>query len=301
MAAVVGDAPPEVRTALRLTGWHVAGLLAPSPFGPPEDVVGYVDAAELLDDARVDAAVVDGPGAGLLPALRAAGLLALLPDPAAADLAALQAAAGADGPPVLVGLDERWEPWARTVRAAVPLGGVPVQVTVRGWPAGAAAAAELTDLVVAWCGEVVGAVAAPAALPADRLPGGERVGWALLTSSGATVLVASDGDGPAVRISFPTARLDAAPGSVRWEGGAALPLRLPPPEVPLDLPRGVRAGLVATCSALSDARGGRDPRPYGPGDAHEPVPAQLADALAVGRVLAALRTSARTERLVPVS
>lgn len=299
--AVAGDLDT---VPLRAGGWSVRGRLAASPFaGPPEDVPGYLDAGELLEDSRVDAVALDGGTpelVALLPSLRRAGLLVLLQRPAGVDLDVLQDAQAADGPPVGVGLVERWAGWARTVRAAVPLGGPPLQVTVRGWPRGAGAAAELVDLVRLWCGDVVAAVAAPAALPARTLPDGEPVSWALLTAGGATVLVSAGGDGPSVRVSFEHARLSAAPAGARWEGGEPLPLLLPPAWVP-PAPRDVAPGLVATAAALSEAVGGRDLRPYGPGDDVEPVVAQLPDLLAVARVLAALRDSARGERLVPVS
>jgi hypothetical protein len=223
--------------------------------------------------------------AALLPRLREAGLRVLLPSPAPLDPDALRAARAVDGPASGVGLVERWEPWARTVGAAVRLGGALLQVTVRGWPRGAEAAAELLDLLGLWCGEVVAAVAAGAALPAERLPGGEAVAWAVLTGAGTTVLVSHEGPGPAVRLSFAGARLDASPDGVRWSGGDALPLLPPPAWVP-PAPRGVRPGLVATAAALAREDAGQ---------------ADLGDLLVAARVLAALRDSARTGALVPVS
>lgn len=300
-AALLGDVDP---VPLRAGGWEVRGRLAASPFSPSRDagdlrdVAGYLEAGELLADDRIDLAVVDGeqPGlAGLLPELRAAGLLVLLPGPAPRDLDLLRAARAVDGPDTGVGLVQRWEPWARTVAAALPLaGGPPVQVTVRGWPTGPAPAAELIDLVTGWCGDVVAVVAAPGPLPASTLPGGEPVHWALLTGSGATVLVSHTGPAPSVRLSFDVARLEAAPTSVRWTGGAELPL-LPMPDWVPPSPRGVPVGLVATAAALSEALGGR-PLPLRPGQAG---PADLGDLLVAGRAVEALRTSARTERLVP--
>jgi hypothetical protein len=194
-----------------------------------------------------------------------------------------------------VGLLGRWEPWALTVAAALPLvGSPPVQITVRGWPRGRQAAAELVDLAASWCGEVAAVVASPALLPADALPGGEAVSWALLTGSGATVLVSHDGPAPLVRLSFATARLEAGPGGARWTGGAELPLLLLPAWVPH--PAGTPAGLVATAAALARAVGGGDV----PASAW-PWPADLGDLLVAARVLEALRTSARTEQLVPVA
>ena len=194
-----------------------------------------------------------------------------------------------------VGMRARWQPWALTVAAALPLVGTPpVQVTVRGWPRSRDAAAELVDLLGAWCGEVAAVAAAPAPLPADALPDGLPVSWALLTGSGATVLVSHDGAQPEVRLSFPTARLEAGPGGARWTGGAQLPLLALPSWVPPA--GGSDPGLVATAAALSRAVGGGDV----PADSW-PWPADLGDLLVTARVLEALRTSARTERLVPVA
>lgn len=284
---------------LRAAGWQVAGRLAVDPFagGRFQDARGYLDAVELIEDADLDAVAVDGAVpelAAMLPRLRRAGLLLLLGAPAPLELDPLLGAAAVDGPPALVALASRWQPWSRTVAAAVPLAGPPVQVTVRGWPTGIEAAAELVDLVGLWCGEVVAAIAAPAPLPADRLPDGPLVSWALLTASGATVLVAHGGAEPLVRVSFADTRLEASADRVRWSGGDALPLLRPPPWVPLP-PHG--AALAATAATLVTAVGGGEPRPVHPG----PGPADLADLLAVARVLAALRDSARLEQATPVS
>lgn len=305
-AALVGVVDP---VGVRAGGWEVRGRLAADPFHhspahPRQDVVGYCpsfrDPAELIDDPGIDAAVVDGADpdlAELLPLLRGAGLLVLLPTPAPLSVEAVRAARAVDGPEAVVALVQRWEPWARTVAAAVPLvGGPPLQLTVRGWPAGAAAAAELGDLVAHWCGEVAAVVAAPGPLPAAALPGGEPVDWALLTASGATVLVSHAGPGPSVRLSFDTARLDAGPVGARWHGGDALPLLRPPPWVP-PAPRGVALGLVATAAALSESLGGQDLPERDDGVR----PAGLGDLLVAARVVEALRTSARTERWVPTA
>ena len=286
---------------LRAAGWRVAGRLPLTPYADPRDAPSFVDLEELLADARVDAVALDGTQPDLvrhLPALRRAGLLVLLAGPAPLTADPLLAAAAVDpAPELLVAFRSRWEPWALTVAAALPLaGGPPLQVTVRGWPAGEGPAAELVDLVRSWCGDVVAAAAAPAPLPARVLPGGQEVGWSLLTAGGATVLVAAGGGGaPVVRLSFASARLEAGPVGVRWTGGADLPL-LPVPDaraVPLPLPPGADLGLLATATALTSAVGGGDlPRGARPG------PARLPDLLAAARVLEALRTSART--MVPV-
>lgn len=171
-------------------------------------------------------------------------------------------------------------------------------MTVRGWPRGAGAAAELVDLVALWCGDVAAVTATPAEPPARELPGGEPVVWSMLTMSGATVLVAHEGAaaaGPLVRVSFAGARLEAGPAGLRWVGGAQIPL-LPPPvrTSPPGGPSPGPVGLVATAAALTGAIGGGE-LARGP-DARGPVPADLGDLLVVARVLEALRTSARSGR-----
>jgi hypothetical protein len=307
-AAVVGPVDAAALAAVAAAGWQVRGVLAPSPFAdlPLEDRVGYLDPDELCADGRVDAAVVAGEdpaAAGLLPRLRRAGLVTLLPTPAPLDVGDVLAARAVAGPEAAVGLVQRWTGWARTAAAALPLAGPPVQVTVRGWPRGPAAAAELVDVVAGWCGEVVAVAATPGPLPAERLPGGERVAWSLLTGSGATVLVAHEGPGPRVRVTTAAARLEVEPDAVRWEGGDVLPLARPPSWAP-PAPEGTDPGLVATAAALADAVGGAEVRGAeapGAGRVGVPAAAGLADLLVVARVLEALRTAARTEALVPVA
>ena len=307
--AVAGDVDVA---ALRAAGWQLRGRLQTLPYDDPLDAEPYTHVGELVEDTRLDAVALDGTApelAALLPALRRSGLLVLLPTPAPLDTDAVRAArAVQNAPDTAVGLAQRWEPWARTVGAAVPVAGEPpVQVTVRGWPRGAAAAAELVDLVTGWCGDVAGAVAAPAELPAAVLPvpgrPGARVSWALLTASGATVLVSHEGGPPLVRVSFPTARLEAGPAGARWEGGDVLPLLPPPAWVPL--PHAGSLGLVATAAALAGAvPSGELPRPTPAWPGAVPLdrgPADLSDLLVVARVLEALRASARTESLVPTA
>ncbi len=303
--AVAGSLEPGVLTA---AGWRVTGRLPATPYDDPRDSPSYVDVDELLADERVDAVALDGDQpdlAALLPAVRGAGLLVLLTGPAPLDPDLLRRARGVlDAPEVAVAFVERWEPWALTVAAALPLaGGPPLQVTVRGWPRGQAAAAELVDLVASWCGEVAAVAASPHSLPARVLPGGAQVAWSLLTGSGATVLVSHDGGPPLVRLSMSGARLEAGPLGARWEGGAELAL-LPAPDRRPDrrpAPPGTSHALLATAYALTRAVGGGAVAGRGAGgdDAPDrPQPADLGDLLVAARVLEALRTSARTGELV---
>lgn len=294
LAGAVDPAP------LRAAGWSLRGVLSQDPYVDRLDAAAYVHPFELCADPVIDAVAVDGSDrelAALLPELRASGLLLLLPTADPQDVELVRAARQVpDAADACVGLLRRWEPWTVTVAAALPLaGGTPVQMTVRGWPPGRGAAAELVDLATAWCGDVVAAVAAPAELPAAALPGGAVVSWALLTASGATVLVSHEGE-QEVRLSFAAARLTAGPGRVSWEGGAELPLGpgLPPPG--RALPSGVDPRLVSIAASLAGAVGGGDVAVD-----TWPWPADLGDLLTVSRVLEALRTSARTERLVPLA
>ena len=292
--AVAGAVDPA---PLRAAGWQLRGVLSTDPYADRLDAATYVEAGEVVTDAALDAVSVNGDDpdlAVLLPELRGSGLLLLLPTAAPLDPELVRAArAVPEAADAAVGLVRRWEPWTRVVAAALPLaGGPPVQVTVRGWPRGRQEAAELVDLISGWCGGVAAVVAAPGPLPAAELPGGAPVSWALLTDSGATVLVSHEGGPTLVRISFAAARLEAGPAGVRWEGGARLPL----PVETTWAPAGVAPGLVATAAALAAATGGRDIA-----NTDWPWPADLGDLLVVARVLEALRSSARTESLVPVA
>ena len=303
-AALIGAASDTVGQVLRAAGFAVVGALQVLPYDDPRDVPSYAAMDELLGD-HLDAVALDGADnhlVGHLPDLLAARLRVLLPTAAPKDLDVLrlcrEEAPDAD---VLVGLTERWEPWAATTTAAVPLPGEPVlQCTVRGWPRGAGPAAELVDLVRHWCGDVVTVIAAPAPLPAAELAPGVPVAWALLHETGATTLVSHEDGPPLVRLSFATARWEAGPLGARWVGGAEVPL-LPRADgdpyqddtwdaVPLPpAPPGTAPGLLCTARALA-----RAPEP----DAWTgrwPAPARLDDLQAVARVLAALRESARTE------
>lgn len=314
---------------LRAAGWLVRGALHLTPYDDLRDVPSYPGLEDLLADASLDAVALDGQDPLLarhLPTLLEHGLHVLLTSPAPLDPDVLRAARGVQGPgydagpprrvddparparsgvapaEVAVALLQRWEPWALTAAAAAPLVATPVlQATVRGWPRGLAAAAELVDLARSWCGDVVSVTAAPAPLPAPELAPGLPVAWSLLHASGATTLVSHEGAPTVVRLSFDTARLEAGPLGARWVGGPELPLLPSPdrralpddgPAAPLRLPvpPGTPAGLLGSAVSLLHAV------PLGAVDTHTwPWPGDLGDLQAISRVLAALRESARSE------
>ena len=265
------------------------GVLA-DPFALPRRVERTYDGvADLEADARGELRGVVLPAASplapALPDLLDARLPVLLADttPWEPDLLReARAVAEERDVPVAVLLRKRHTGWARLVRAATDVRPAPGQVTVRGWPRGAEAAAELVDLVRAWCGDVVAAAAVPAVLPADALPDGAPVAWALLTDRATTVLVSHEGAGPQVRLSFRDGRLVAGPGRVGWEGGDAV--------VPA-----AGDGQADVCAAFAAALRLGTPEPLGPTRTPWPWTADLAELVPVARVLAALRASARTE------
>lgn len=274
-------------------------MLPLTPYDDPADVPSYTGLDELLHDDALTAVAMDGSDplvARHLPALLAAGKHVLLTGPAPLDPALLAEARAVQGAAeVSVALLQRWEPWAVTVAAALPVVGTPVlQVTVRGWPRGADAAVELVDLCRGWAGDVVSVAAAPAPLPAAALGEGMPVAWSLLHEGGATTLVSHEGAPPLARLSFATARLEAGPLGVRWEGGAELPvLRAPLPETiepkpaaPAGTPYGLVASAVALRQAVATGLIATETWPW---------PADLGDLQVASRVLAALRESARAE------
>lgn len=312
--------------ALRAAGWQVRGALHLTPYDDPGDVASYAGLADLLDDPDLDAVCLDGTDPLLakhLPELLRHGLHVLLPSPAPLDPDLLRdcraqewdapgrivghperpARSGTTPAEVAVAFVPRWEPWALTTAAAVQIVGSPVlQATVRGWPRGVTAAAELVDLARAWCGDVVSVSAAPAPLPAQSLGEGLPVAWSLLHASGATTLVSHEGAPPVARLSFETARLEAGPLGARWVGGSELPLLAVPDRRDLDPPELLRAGspgspvgLIAAAVALRQAvpRAEIDTTRW-------PWPGDLGDLQAVSRVLSALRESARAEAPVRV-
>lgn len=299
---VLGDVDPELLDELAALGLPVRGVLRGDPFDPVSRAAArhYSGVEDLLGDARGPLRAVvlpaSSPLAPALPELLAAGLPVLLTDPAPWDpdlLRDARAAAAERDVAAAVLLRMRHEGWARLVAGGLSGRPAPQQVLVRGWPRGAAAAAELVDLVRSWCGDVVAVAAAPAELPAAALSGGEPVVWALLTARGSTVLVAHEGSGPEVRLTLPSCRLVAGPGpggwAVGWEGGEPVL-----PAAAADPTPAAFAAAVAQGTAERVGAGG-DPDRVGPHGEERPWAADLYDLLPVAGVLAALRSSARSQ------
>ena len=281
---LLGDVEPALVAELAAGGLSVRGSLALDPFGPPAGGRRYAGLDAVLADDGVRAAVLPAasPLAQALPDLLARGLPVLLADAAPWDadlLRAARAAAGEADVAAAVALQARHTGWAALVAGALSGRRSPQQVTVRGWPRGPAAAAELVDLLRGWCGDVVAAAAAPAVLPADALPDGPRVAWALLTDRGTTVLVAHEGQVAQVRLSLPPTRLLAGPDAVGWEGATTI------------APAG-REDPTVSAFAQAAAAGSAEPLEL------FPTVARPADLVPVARVLAALRASARSEAWV---
>ena len=121
-------------------------------------------------------------GSTLVATLQA-GLHTLLPEPAELGADAVRRALEAaedSGAEHAVAMQQRWRAPVARVARALDSGelGPPAQLTVRGWPTGAAPTAELLDVVTRWCGDVVAVCATPDELPARELPGGATVRWA---------------------------------------------------------------------------------------------------------------------------
>lgn len=305
--ALVSDQPDAPLLGLLTSaGWAVSGLLTADVFDgllwaaqTPGVARNYLDLPELLSDPNLDACCLSMPPADLRSTLVAtlqAGLHTLLPEPAELGADAVRRALEAaedSGAEHAVAMQQRWRgPVARVARA-LDTGalGPPAQLTVRGWPTGAAPTAELLDVVTRWCGDVVAVCATPDELPARELPGGATVRWALLTSSGATVLVAHDGAGaPLLRLSCPQGRVEveAGPGDGTLAGPAEL---LEPPAEPSRTD-----GLRSTATRLAEAviRSEGVATPYD----GWPWPSTLRDLFVVERIREALRSSALERRWV---
>ena len=200
-AALITDGSERLTASvLRDAGLDVVGLLAPEPLeslawaaeaGAPR---AYSDLGALLSD-RLEAVCVElAPPASDLVAQRAAeaGLHVLLVRAVCDDPAALRAVADvaedADLAHVVAFEDRAW-PSAPHVAASVPTLGRLTQMTVVGAPSGRLGRAEILDLTARWCGDVLAVCADPASMPARQLTAAAPVTLALLTTSGATVLV----------------------------------------------------------------------------------------------------------------
>jgi predicted dehydrogenase len=182
-------------------GADLVGLLAPEPLESLAWAAAagarhaYPDLRSLLAD-EVEALCVDldGPvGHAVARGAVHAGLHVVLTRPEADDPVQLrELVEGAQNfeVDVVAALAVRAWPTLRHAIAMVPALGALQQVTVVGWPIGRASRLELVDLVRQLCGDVLAVCAAPAAMPAADLRPGEPVTLALLTGSGATVLVA---------------------------------------------------------------------------------------------------------------
>ncbi|WP_045876987.1 Gfo/Idh/MocA family oxidoreductase [Pseudofrankia sp. DC12] len=200
-AALVTDGSERLTASLlREAGMDVVGLLAPEPLeslawaadvGAPR---AYGDLAALLSDDIEAVCIELAPPASDLIAQRAAeaGLHVLLVRAVTSDPEALRAVADVAEDADLahvVAFDDRAWPAAWHVQASVPALGRLTQMTVVGAPSGPLGRAEILDLTVRWCGEVLAVCADPAGMPAPLLTSTAPVTLALLTASGATVLV----------------------------------------------------------------------------------------------------------------
>jgi predicted dehydrogenase len=200
-AALVTDGAERLTASvLRDAGLDIVGLLAPEPLeslawaadaGAPR---AYGDLGALLSDELEAVCVELAPPASDLVAQRAAeaGLHVLLVRAVTGDPAALRAVADVAEDADLthvVAFDDRAWPSALHVAASVPTLGRLTQLTVVGAPSGPTGRAEILDLTTRWCGDVLAVCADPAGMPARRLTAAAPVTLALLTASGATVLV----------------------------------------------------------------------------------------------------------------
>jgi len=199
-ALVTDGSQRETAAVLRAAGLEVVGLLAPEPLeslawaAEAEAARAYVDLAALLGDDIEAVCIEMAPPASDLIAQRAAeaGLHVLLIQPVTGDPAALRALADVAEDADLahvVAFDDRAWPAAWHVEATVPALGRLTQMTVVGAPSGPLGRAEILDLTARWCGDVLAVCADPDGMPARLLTAGAPVTLALLTASGATVLV----------------------------------------------------------------------------------------------------------------
>jgi predicted dehydrogenase len=200
VALATDGADSQTAFVLRDAGVEVVGLLAPEPLeslawaaeaGAPR---AYGDLVSMLSDEVEAVCVETGPPGSDVVALRAAevGLHVLLARPATADSEVLREVADVAedrGIAHVVALDGRAWPAAGHVQARIGSLGRLSQVTVLGAPSGSVGRTEVVDLVSRWCGDLLAVCADPDAMPALELTSTAPVTLALLTTSGATVLV----------------------------------------------------------------------------------------------------------------
>jgi predicted dehydrogenase len=206
MALVTDGSDSRTASVLREAGADVVGLLAPEPL---ESLAWAAEAnvphaygellALLSDDVEAVCVELPPPGSDVVARhAAAAGLHVLLANSATADAEALRAAAdlAEEADRVhLVALAGRAWPATWHVQASLAGLGRLTQVTILGAPPGPVGRMEVADLMVRWCGEVAAVCASPARMPAPRLTDAAPVTFALLTASGATVLVNERMDG----------------------------------------------------------------------------------------------------------
>ena len=182
---------------LRTAGGRVVGLLGRDPleslaWAGAEDVnAAYADPLALLA-AEVELVCLDGDVTDLLAPLVRAGcavLLSVPQGPAADELRLVVEQADLAEQAHAVAFPSRADLAFRAAEHERPHLGLVDQVTVLAWPSGRASRTDLVDLVQRWGGPVVAVTAHGPSLPAPDLAG-TPVTLALLTESGATVLVA---------------------------------------------------------------------------------------------------------------
>jgi len=292
MALVTDGSDSTTAGVLRDAGVDVVGLLAPEPLeslawaaeaGVPR---AYPDLLALLsDDVKAVCVETRPPGADIV-ARRAAevGLHVLLAGPAGPEAETLRAVAdlAEEGDVAhVVALDGRAWPAATHVAATVPSLGRLTQMTVVGAPTGPRGRVEIVDLVMRWCGEVLAVCADPAAMPAPALTPQAPVTLALLTASGATVLInermGGNLDTATITVCGEEGRVVVQGRRVRRQDGAGVRDVLMPP-VPTARPGLVEATYdVVRATELEDTRLVRG--------------ATFHDLLAANRLLAAAGTS----------
>ncbi|WP_131769251.1 Gfo/Idh/MocA family oxidoreductase [Candidatus Protofrankia californiensis] len=206
MALVTDGSDRTTAPVLRDAGVDVVGLLAPEPLeslawaAEAEAPRAYADLVAMLSD-EIEAVCIEmaPPGSDVIARRSVeAGLHVLLSRPMTADPDALRAVADLAEESDLahvVAMDGRAWPAAWHVQASMASLGRITQVTMLAAPAGQSGRAEIIDLVVRWCGEVLAVCANPDAMPAARLTADAPVTLALLSASGATALVNERPDG----------------------------------------------------------------------------------------------------------